>query len=238
MSAFRRMLVVLLLSGVLGLDHTGTFASFTADTANGASFQTGALVLSNQRNTATACLSTAGGSTDVNANDCDALFTLAAQDGGTSNVQITVTNEGDLGASSLKLYWTGGNTPCVTVSDPAALYSGDGDLCGTMRLQVQEYPTDATQNGNDRGLDPVSGLPSHCWFGGNAGTDTCANNNNQDLAAFSLLNGTPPDVIDMGPIAAGQTRWYRVYLNVPAGQLTNAMMGRLVEWGFTWSIEQ
>jgi hypothetical protein len=29
-----------------------------------------------------------------------------------------------------------------------------------------------------------------------------------------------------------------VYVNVPAGQLTNAMMGRLVECGFTWSMAQ
>lgn len=208
-----------------------TFASFTATVANGASFNTGSLVLSNQRANATACLSTGGGTTDTNANDCDALFTLVLQDGGSSNVQITVTNEGSIDASALTLHWADGTTPCTTVDDLAWNYHGTGDLCGIMRLQVQEYPSDADQNSNIR----TNGT---CWFGGGAGTNACSFSNSQDLAAFSLLDGDGGDVIDMGPLAAGATRWYRVYLNVPAGQLTNAMMGRLVEFGFTWSLAQ
>lgn len=208
-----------------------TFASFTATVVNGASFSTGSLVLSNQRANATACLSTSGGTTDVNTNDCDALFTLLLQDGGSSNVQITVTNEGSVDASALTLHWSDGTTPCTTVDDTSSLYHGTGDLCGIMRLQVQEYPSDADQNSNTR-------TNGSCWFGGGAGTNACSFNNSQDLAAFSLLDGDGGDVIDMGPIAAGATRWYRVYLNVAAGQLTNAMMGRLVDFGFTWSLAQ
>jgi predicted ribosomally synthesized peptide with SipW-like signal peptide len=224
---------MLLAIGLMSAGPVGTFASFSATVANGASFNTGSMVLSNLKgnNTANTCFSTAGGATDVNANDCDALFTLTAQDGGTSNVQITVTNEGTVDASSLTLHWADGETPCTTVDAPAEKFHGSGDLCGVIRLQVQEYPSDLEQNDNDR-------TNGHCWFGGSAGTASCTNNNNQDLAAFSLLDGTGGDVIDLGPLAAGETRWYRVYLNVPAGQLTNAMMGRMVEWGFTWSLAQ
>lgn len=231
MSGLRRFLVALLALGMVGLESPGTFASFTAVTANGASFQTGALVLGNQRANATVCLSTAGGATDVNANDCAALFTLPAQDGGTSNVQLTLTNEGNVDASNLTLHWADGTARCATVDDPATPFHGTGDLCGVMRLQVQEYPDDTAQNGNDR----TSGT---CWFGGGAGTNACSYNNNQDLLAFSALDGTAGNVIDLGPFPAGATRWFRVYLNVPAGQLTNAMQGRRVDFGFTWSLEQ
>lgn len=231
MRSLRALLLALLAVGVAGLDQGGTFASFTATTANGASFQTGALVLGNQRGNATVCLSTAGGTTDVNANDCAALFTLLAQDGGSSNVQLTLTNEGDVDASSLTLHWADGAVPCTTIDDPASLFHGTGDLCGIMRLQVQEYPSDAAQNGNDR-------TAGACWFGGGAGTASCSYSNSQDLALFSALDGSGSGVIDLGPFAAGATRWFRVYLSVPAGQLTNAMMGRRVDFGFTWSLAQ
>jgi hypothetical protein len=230
MRSLRRLLVALLVSGLMS-SQPGTFASFTAAVANGASFNTGSLVLSNQRGNATACLSTGAGTTDANTNDCDTLFTLVLQDGGSANVQLTVANAGSIDASSLTLHWSDGTTPCATTDDPAALYHGTGDLCGIIRLQVQEYPSDADQNSNTR----TNGT---CWFGGGAGTNACSFNNSQDLAAFSLLDGDGGDVIDMGSFAAGATRWFRVYLNVPAGQLTNAMMGRLVEFGFTWSLAQ
>jgi hypothetical protein len=126
----------------------------------------------------------------------------------------------------------------VSVDEPGELFHGTGDLCGIMRLQVQEYPTAATQSGNDRGLDPISGLSSVCWYGKNAGTDSCGYANTENLAAFSLLDGTGGNVLDMGPIAAGATRYYRIYLNVPAGKLTNAMQGRRVDFGFTWAASQ
>lgn len=231
MSATRRLLVMLLLTGVLGLDQPGTFASFGSSTTNGSTFATGTLVLSNKRNNAAACFSNAGGATDTNANDCAAIFTLPLQDGGASNARITVANDGSLDASSLQLHWTGGETPCVTTDDPSTPYHGGGDLCDWLRLQIQEYPDATAQTGNDR-------TNGYCWFGGNAGTNACSYNNNQDLAAFSLLDGTPPDVIDMGPIASGATRYFRVYIQLPLAQVTNDLMGRLVEFGFTWSIEQ
>lgn len=227
----RQLLIALLLAGLASMGEQGTFASFSAVTANGASFRTGSLVLSNKKNKATACLSTNAGSTDVNANDCDVLFNLLAQDGGTSNVRITVANEGSLDASSLRLYWSNGAAPCATVDEPSETYHGTGDLCGTMRLQVQEYPDATAQSGNDR-------TNGYCWYGGNQGTNACTNNNNKDLAAFSLLDGTGANAIDMGAIASGATRYYRIYVNVPAGQLTNAMQGRRVDFGFTWKAVQ
>ena len=234
----KHLLVALIITGMAGFVDQGTFATFSAATANGASFSTGTLVLSNRKNNATACMSTNAGSTDVNATDCDVLINVVASDGGTSNARVTIVNEGSVDSSSLQLRWADGPVPCTTVDEPTEQYHGTGDLCGIMRLQVQEYPTLATQTGNTRGLDPISGLSSHCWFGGGAGTDTCSYNNNQDMAAFSAYDGVGGNVIDMGPIAAGATRWYRIYLSVSAGQLTNAMQGRRVDFGFTWTAEQ
>jgi hypothetical protein len=234
----KHLLVALIITGMAGFVDQGTFATFSASTANGASFSTGTLVLSNRKNNATACMSTNAGSTDVNASDCDVLINVLASDGGTSNARVTITNEGSVDADSLQLRWADGPTPCTTVDEPSEQYHGTGDLCGVMRLQIQEYPTAATQTGNDRGLDPVSGLSSYCWFGKNAGTDTCGYDNTQHMGAFSLFDGVGGNVIDMGPIASGQTRWFRIYLNVPAGKLTNAMQGRRVDFGFTWTAVQ
>jgi hypothetical protein len=231
----KRVLWLLLVLGLAGQVDVGTFASFTAVTGNGASFATGSLVLTNKRNNATACASTSAAVTDVNDTNCDVLFTLLAQDGGSSNVRVTIKNEGSVDASSLTLHWANGTSPCVTVDEPTEQYHGTGDLCGILRLQVQEYPSAATQSGNDRGLDPVTGESSACWFGGGAGTDTCSFNNSQVMSTFSAYTGVGGDSIDMGPIAAGDTRYYRIYINVPAGKLTNAMQGRMVDFGFTWT---
>jgi hypothetical protein len=234
----RRALVCLLVAGLASVSQPGTFASFTATTANGASFSTGSLVLSNTRHGGTACFSTGSGTTDANQADCDVLFHLVVQDGGSSNVRLQVTNEGSVDAGSLALAWAGGTTPCTTIDEPTELYHGTGDLCGLLRLQVQEYPTAATQAGNDRGLDPVSGESSACWFGGGAGTTTCSFDTHEDMAAFSLLSGEGGQSIDLGPIAAGDTRWFRIYVNVQAGKLTNAMQGRRVDFGFRWTARQ
>jgi hypothetical protein len=239
----RNLLYALLIAGLSGIiSSPGTFSTFAATTDNMAEFATGTLVLSNQKNTATACLSTGGTSatlTDGNAADCDIFFNLLAQKSLSQNMKVTIMNTGSVDASSLQLTWAGGTTPCTTVDAANEGFNGTGDLCGAMRLQVMEYPSHDTQFGNDRGLDPLTGLSSHCWFGGNAGTDACAYNNGQDLAAFDFYDGTDgAHVLDLGPIAAGATRWFRLYANIPAGQFTNALMGRQVDFGFRWTAVQ
>ena len=232
LNALRAPAVLALVIGALSLNVGGTFASFSAETANDSTVSTGSLVLGDKVGTGTTCLSTGGGSADVNANlACDALFTLTLQDGGSSNVKLTLTNDGTIDASSLELYWAGGTTPCTTIDEPSEQYHGTGDLCPKMRLEVQEYPSAAAQSSNDR----TSGS---CWFGGGVGTNACSFTNSQNLSLFSSLDGSAANTIDLGAFTAGTTRWFRVYLNVAAGQLTNSLMGRRVDFGFTWRVLQ
>src|SRR5437879_580300 len=116
----RRFLVLGLVVGAMSFNTGGTFASFTAAATNDGAFDTGSLVLTNKVGTATACLSTSGGTTDSNDNGaCDALFNLTLQDGGTSNVKLTLTNDGTIDSSSLQLHWAGGTTPCATADEPS-----------------------------------------------------------------------------------------------------------------------
>src|SRR3954447_20209888 len=98
MSKLRKILfAVAAFGGVATAVGAGTFASFTASTSNAAStFQTGTLVLSNQKASATACLSTGGSTTDTNANAaCDQPFAVTlAKPGDTANVDITLVDSG------------------------------------------------------------------------------------------------------------------------------------------------
>src|SRR5881275_2978826 len=86
-----------------GFTAAATVSSFTAETANPTNkFATGTLVLSNKVNTGTLCLSTGGGSTDTNANAaCDSLLVGTLQPGQSGSTDLTLKNEGSLGASAL-----------------------------------------------------------------------------------------------------------------------------------------
>ena len=72
-----KILVSALVVGAMTSVSFGTFASFAAQTSNGGSgFASGTLVLSNTKQGGAACLSTTGGATDTNANNCSKVFDL------------------------------------------------------------------------------------------------------------------------------------------------------------------
>src|SRR5258708_34463624 len=73
-------------AGIGALAGAGTFATFTAQTTNPTNtFADGTLGLSNKVGTGTACLSTGGLTTDVNANgSCDPAFSLSVKPPGGS----------------------------------------------------------------------------------------------------------------------------------------------------------
>ena len=223
----RRWSLVAFVVGLAVQSQPGTFASFGSSMSNAGTFATGTLVLSNQVESATACLSTGAGSTDVNANDaCDALFDLATRKPGqATNVDVTLVNEGNLDASSLHLSWA--SPPCTTADAVGTSYHGGGDLCDVMRVQVQQYASPTQRSSNDR----TGGV---CWFGGGTAT-SCSYNNAFDLAALAAHDDGAP--IDLGPMGPGEARYLRLYVQLP-GTADNSVQGRAVTVPLRWSLAQ
>lgn len=154
------MLKLLVSAGLLGAlgttVATGTWASFTASSANSATFATGTLVLSNQKDTATACLSAGGGSTDTNVNSsCDVLFNATSDANATSrrpgeggSVTMHLRNEGSV-AGTLSVM----SAANCTVSNPLDQpISGTGNACNAVQLAIGDGTT--------------------CYWGDNMGTST------------------------------------------------------------------
>jgi hypothetical protein len=143
-----KVLATLLIIGVAGSTVSyGTFASFTAQTTNaGNTFSTGTLVLSNKKDSASACFSSAGG-VDTNSRVCDVLFTAAnmAPGGSATTTTVVVRNEGTLAGSALKL-WSSGCDALNNTTGGNTVW-GSGNPCNKMMVTVQEatagcvYPT-------------------------------------------------------------------------------------------------
>src|SRR3954470_14095839 len=116
MNRMRKILVAtLLVGGAATAIGAGTFASFSASTSNSGTFATGTLVLSNLKNAATICYSDTAGITDTNAKACDAAFAATNEKpgGGTYETHLTITNEGTLDATALKLFSTSACAPGI-----------------------------------------------------------------------------------------------------------------------------
>jgi hypothetical protein len=224
MSKLRKILfAVAAFGGVATAVGAGTFASFTASTSNAAStFQTGTLVLSNQKNTATACLSTGGGTTDTNANAaCDQPFAVTlAKPGDSANVDITLVNSGSINATALTAYAT---SACVNSN--SGTYNGTGDLCAQMQMYVQEYTSAANRTANTT-------TGGNCWYGGGTAT-ACAFSATKTVGGFPLVGSA----VALGAMNTGATRYLRVYLSFPS-TADNTFQGRLATFGMTWAIAQ
>lgn len=139
----------------------GTFASFTAQTANQSTFQTGSLVLTDQAPTGAVCYSTAGGSTDTNDNGaCTALFTSAnasiKRPGDLALADLTLANGGSVTGTLTGFMTNAAN--CVDSDVVGANYKGNGTVstCQNVQLAIQEY-SDATRT-----------TPTACRYGNGA----------------------------------------------------------------------
>lgn len=224
MSTIRKILfAIAAFGGVATAAGAGTFASFSASTTNAAStFQTGSLVLSNQKNVATACLSTGGGSTDTNANaGCDQLFaTTLAKPGDAGFVDMTLNNAGSINASALTAYRS---QTCANTSSGA--YNGTGDLCATLQMYVQEYTSAANRTANTT-------TAGSCWFGGGTAT-ACAYDATKTTATFPAVGSA----LALGAMNTGATRYLRVYMQLPS-TADNTFQGRIGTFGISWAIAQ
>lgn len=211
----------------------GTWAAFSAATTNDASFSTGVLVLSNDREEAGACFSTDGNDpiTD-NAGDCDAAFALDAQaPGDEDSTRITLENEGNLDASVLQLYGAGA---CVTGDAASTGFHGnEANVCDDVQLMVQEYSSSANQ-----GADTRTG--GTCRYGLDANIDGQCDGFHASRNLHHFTVTAHPDFstpVAMGPMPTGSSRWYRVFVKLdPAAG--NGAQGRVATFGLTWRLEQ
>lgn len=230
MSVLRKLLLTIMVLGATTSSvGAGTFASFNASTMNATStFATGTLVMSNQKNTGTACMSTGGGSTDANANGaCDQLFALTVQKPGDSAfVDLTLRNEGSIDATALSAF---ASQNCVAANAPGQTFNGSGDPCTAVQVYVQEYTTSANRTSDNR-------TGGTCHYGGGTAT-SCAFSASRTLDTYDTSYPNASTPLSVGSLAADTSRYFRIYLTLPA-TADNTLQGRQATFGFGWAMAQ
>jgi spore coat-associated protein N len=230
MSVLRKILLTCMILGATTMTvGAGTFASFNASTSNaGSTFATGTLVLSNQKNAASACLSTGGGNTNTNANgSCDQLFALTVQKPGDSAfVDLTLKNEGSINATSLTAF---ASQACAPGNAAGQTYNGTGDPCGAVQLYVQQYSSAANRTSDNR-------TGGSCLYGGGTAT-TCAFSATRTLDHYDTTYPNASTPLSLGSLTAGSSRYLRIYLTLPT-TADNTMQGRQATFGFSWALAQ
>src|SRR3954447_12779723 len=212
--------------GLFGFSAAATVASFTAETTNPTNkFATGTLVLSNKVNSGTACLSTAGGTTDTNANTgCDNLFNLTVQKpGDTNSANLTLQNVGSIATSALKLF----TTACTDSDAAAQTYHGTGSPCGNVQLTVQQW--------SDSGFS----VPTTCLYGGTTVANTCDfSDTAKTMGAYAGAHtgSTNAQTIGSG-LAANGLGYFTVAVKMPS-TAGNPYQGRQAAMDFTWHLDQ
>ena len=234
-SLLRKVLLTIMIVGATGSTlSVGTFASYNATTSSSATFETGALVLSDITPvTNTLCYSAGGGPGTTfgngNANDCDAVFNVSNQTPSTtvSTQRVTLKNEGDLNATKLQLASTGA---CAN-TETASGYHGGGDLCAALRFSIQEYTTSAFTTKTTSCVYPAST------------SAVCATTPAGVISTFTSTypDATPLDVNTNGAATSGMNvgveRFFIISISLPttAGQTTQGMAA---SFGFTWQLAQ
>jgi hypothetical protein len=218
----KALLSALVLAAIVAI-AAASFATFTAQTNNpNNKFATGTLVLGNQKNTATECLSTAGGSTDTNSNaSCDTLVNLSVQKPGDgTNTNVVLTNHGSLAGTNFRLYM-----PSCTDSDVSTeAYHGTGSVCGALEIYVQQY------------TDNTFGTPSSCIYGGGT-SSTCAFDPAKNLTDFTTNYNSTVSGINLSALPSGQVNYYRVYVLLPSTS-DNTLQGRQAVFNLDWYLAQ
>lgn len=224
----QKVLLSMAVVAVVGaLAGAGTFATFTAQTSNPTNtFANGTLVLSNKVNSGSACLSTNGGTTDVNANACSTAFNLSVKapgDSGTTN--LTLTNMGSLAATALKAF----SGSCTDSDAAGENYHGTGSPCAKVQLYIQQY--------SDSGFS----TPSACLYGGAVVAGTCDfSDATKTLATFVDAHTDLSEGLSAGALAAAggaDTTWIKIGVMLPS-DADNTYQGRAASLTLNWHITQ
>jgi predicted ribosomally synthesized peptide with SipW-like signal peptide len=219
---------VLMTFGTLGVAAAvaggGTFATFNAQTTNaGNTFATGTLVMSNKVNSGSVCLSTAGGDTDTNANNCAAAFNLSVKKPGESGTaNITLKNEGSLDAAALSLY----SSACTDADASLENYHGTGGPCSKVEFYVQEYTSS------------TFATVSSCLYGATTVANTCDfTDTTKTLGAFAALYPNSGQVYGLGAMNAGTSRFIKVGVQLDSSA-NNSYQGRKASIDLTWFMSE
>jgi hypothetical protein len=228
LSLHKKVLLSLgVVAGIGALAGAGTFATFTAQTTNPTNiFADGTLVLSNTVGAGTACLSTGGGSTDVNANgSCDVAYNLTVKAPGDSGTaDITLENKGSLAASALKAF----SGSCTDANAAGENYHGTGSPCGKVQIYVQQY-------------SDAFGTPSACLYGGATGATCNFSDATKTLTAFVTAYPNVGSGLSAGTLTAagGLTpkTWITVGVMLPSNA-DNSYQGRSASLALNWQVTQ
>ena len=221
----RPALAALVCAAAIG-SGSGTFASFSASTTNAATFDTGTVVLSNELTDAETCFSTGGGTTDANDGTCDALFPVELRKpGATASSTLTLRNEGTL-ASTLHA----AAPACATSDNDDEDFHGDGDLCTSVLVQVQEFANDA--------FGALGALPVCAWP---VVADASCGWSFGSLADLVTQTATTPIEPVEPLLGPGDERYMKVtlwWIDLGAGHDHNPFMGRQADFSIRWGLEQ
>jgi hypothetical protein len=208
---------LVLIAVAVGLIATSV-ADFNAQTTNPSTFSSGTLVLSDAKTSGTTCLSTGGGSTDVNSNSagCDNLIGATAQgpgSGATTSV-VTLRNVGSIAASSFQVY----AASCASSDAGGETYHGTGDLCTGVALAIH----DDTNN--------------RCYYPTQT-AGACTISSGSTLATFAAAYPSSGSALALSTTALSSGIAFTVttQLSSSAG---NSLQGRTATISFTWRIVQ
>lgn len=231
MSRSRRWLLLMLLLGLAGnVGGAGTFASFSASTTNeGSTFATGTIVLSNQKNAETACLST-GATPAIGDDDTDNTFACGSlinvnvrKPGDVATVDLTLQNVGTLDATTLRVHRS---AACAQANAAGESYFGTGNMCTTLLFALQEY--------DDAARTDVG----YCHVGAATGADTlCTTSGTLNSFMTTYTGATTAAMLDLGPLPTTGTRYFRLIVDLPS-TAGNTLQGRQATFGFTWRLDQ
>jgi hypothetical protein len=203
----------------------GTFATFNAETDNpGNVFGHGTLVLSNTKQGGTACLSTAGGTTNTNVNaNCDQLINATLKKpGDAATANLTLKNVGSIDASTFKVF----SAACTAADVSSETYHGTGNPCGLLRFYIQQW-TDGTFL-----------IPSACVYGA-ATANTCNfSDGAKTLSAFQSSYGSSATALSIGSgLASNASGYFTIGVQSPSSA-DNSYQGRQGSFDLGWTIAQ
>jgi hypothetical protein len=181
-------------------------------------------VLGNTKQGGSACLSTGGGTTDVNVNNtCDQLLNLPVKKPGDSgSANLTIKNDGSVGATVLKVF----EAACASSDAAGESYHGTGNPCSQVQLYIQQY--------SDSGFTTASA----CLYGA-ATSNTCNfSDATKTLGDFNTNYSTSTNGLAIGSgLAAGASNYFKVAVQLPSSA-DNTFQGRTATFDLTWFAQQ
>ena len=221
MNRKKKILLSALVLGAIAAVAGATFATFTAQTTNpGNRIAAGTLVLGNTpASTGTECLSTNGGTTNSNVNNCAQLINLSVKKPGDSGqADVKLQNKGSLAGTVFNVFM-----PSCTAGDASGeSYHGTGDPCTVVMLTIAEY------------TDNTYATLASCVYGTGAACDFDAT---KTLSTFTATYFSSATGKGLSSLAAGGSRYYRVAVKLP-DTADNTHQGRSATFDLSWFLQQ